>query len=311
MARILKNNNGTICIEAAVLLPIVILLFVFFICIINCVAAQACVNESLCKTADFMAKYAFFYNENGVHKLEDSILDKIDELLSKYVESENIKDKIYKYVDFSKLINYADDYVYRQIAHGIFLMYMEENTIYKSGFVDISNYNFDGSCFFNGDDDIVLKVSAECGVFSVKSAVRVGCWSEGKISSVIVSNKNVWDMDNFTRGKTIRDIFGGTLPYNYPVIAAYSHGTAISIKSIDHTADTYNDSIKFENEIRSMIDKLSDYEGTEDMPIKQRHLLLVMPTNQMTTAQSSIIGKMISYAVAKNVFINIQIYQES
>ena len=35
MARILKNNNGTICIEAAVLLPIVILLFVFFIQTLN------------------------------------------------------------------------------------------------------------------------------------------------------------------------------------------------------------------------------------------------------------------------------------
>ena len=311
MVHILKSKKGSASLEAAMLLPVVILLFVFFISILNCIASQACINESLCKTADFMAKYAFCYNEHGVQKIEENIFEKIDELLSKYIESDNVRDKIYKYVDFNKLIGYADDYVHQQLAREIFKFYLEENVIYKSGFVSIDSYDLSESSFFNGNDDIVLKISAKCGMFSVKSAVCAGSWNEGKISSIIVSNQNVWEMDNFTRGKTLRDIFGGTLPYNFPVIAAYSHGTAISIKSIDHTSETYKNSDKFEKEIRSMIDKLADYTGTDDMQVRQRQLMLIMPANKMSIEQSSVIGKVISYANVKNVFLNIQIYQES
>lgn len=311
MLRILRNNKGSITVEAAVLTPLIILVFVAFTCIISAVAAQACINDSLCKTADFMAKYAFCYNEKGLERLENTAVEKIDSVISKYVESEKIKEKIYKFIDFGKVIDYADDYIYRQIAHGVFHMYMEENKIYKSGFITIDDYSFEESTFFNGNDDIVLKVRADCGPFSVKSAVRVGCWSEGKMSSVIVSNQNVWDLDNFTRGRIIRDIFGGTLPYNFPVIAVYSNGSAIAIKSLDHTADTYKDADKLEKEIRVMIDNLAGYEGEEDMKIRTKTLTLVMPENKMSRLQSNAIGKMLTYASSNGIFLDLQLYQES
>ena len=60
-----------------------------------------------------------------------------------------------------------------------------------------------------------------------------------------------------------------------------------------------------------MIDKLADYTGTDDMQVRQRQLMLIMPANKMSIEQSSVIGKVISYANVKNVFLNIQIYQES
>lgn len=311
MLRILKSNNGSVTLEAAFLMPLIILVFVAFAGIINAVAAQACINDSLCKTADFMSKYAFCYNEKGVERLERTAIKKIDELLSEHIESEKIREKIYEYIDFDKLVDYADDYVYRQIAHGIFHVYMEENRIYKSGFINIDDYSLEGSTFFNGNDDIVLKISADCGLLNLKSAVRVGCWSEGKMSSVIVSNQNVWALDNFSRGRTIRDVFGGTLPYNFPVIAVYAYGSAIAIKSLDHTADTYKDADRFEKEIRSMIDNLARYDGEEDMPISSKTLTLVIPENQMTPAQSSVMGRMMSYASANGIFLDLQLYQES
>ena len=81
--------------------------------------------------------------------------------------------------------------------------------------------------------------------------------------------------------------------------------------SLDHTADTYKDADKFEKEIRSMIDNLARYEGEEDMPISSKTLTLVIPENQMTPAQSSVMGRMISYASANGIFLDLQLYQQS
>ena len=109
----------------------------------------------------------------------------------------------------------------------------------------------------------------------------------------------------------MRDIFGGTLPYDYPVIAAYSNGTGISIKSLDHTAASYQTGNHFETTIRQMIDKLADFQGKEDKPVTSRTLILVMPENKMTVQQNSSMSRILSYAVTKNVFLDIQLYQES
>ncbi|MBE7067097.1 MAG: hypothetical protein E7385_06055 [Ruminococcaceae bacterium] len=308
---ILKEKKGSVSLEAAILLPLIIILFVVFICLINCVIAQDCINQSLYKTADFMSRYAFVYNEKGMKTLEKKVFEKIDELISEYIESEKIRDKIYQYIDFNKLVEYTDDLIYRQIALGVFHIYLNESELYKKGLLRIEDITFEESKFFNSNDDIVLKVKAKSGMFHLKSAIRIGCWIGGKFDSSIVSSDNVWDMDNFTRGRTLRDIFGGTLPYDYPVIAAYSNGTGISIKSIDHTAASYQTGNHFEMTIRQMIDKLADYKGDNNRPVTSRILILVMPENKMNINQNSSMSRIISYANTKNVFLDIQLYQES
>lgn len=309
--RIRKDKNGSISLETAIILPMVIILFVLFVCLIRGAMIQFCVNDSLYKTADFMARYAFIYSEEGIENIEGKVLEKLDELLNKYIASDSIRKKIYEKVDFNKLINNADDYLYRQIAYVVFMTYLENNTLYKKGLIDIDNISFDESEFFNGQEDILLKIRARCDVIDIKSSVRVGAWTQDKFNSVIVSNMNIWELDNLIRGQIIRQIFGATLPLNHPVIAAYTNGTAISIKSLDHTAQTYADKHKFEMTIRNMIENLSEYKGTDDMNISTRILILVMPENKMTVAQNSVMPSLLSFAASKNVKLDIQLYQES
>ena len=50
---------------------------------------------------------------------------------------------------------------------------------------------------------------------------------------------SVWMLDNFSRGQIIRRAMGGDLPYDFPVIARFSGGEAVMIKSLDLTAPGY------------------------------------------------------------------------
>ncbi len=105
----------------------------------------------------------------------------------------------------------------------------------------------------------------------------------------------VWMLDNFSRGQILRDYYGADLPFNFPVIAAFSNGRAVSIKSMDLTAPSYQDTQVVRRRLRDQVRQLSDFNGAtrqqegrtieiKQADIQQRSLLMIIPGNSPQAA---------------------------
>ena len=100
---------------------------------------------------------------------------------------------------------------------------------------------------------------------------------------------NIWNENQFTRGKQFRKRYGANLPSNYPVIAAYNSGTVKSIKSIDLTAPSYQTEMSIKHRINNLANKLANFTGTDNwgrekisiksQDIRNRVLLIIVPEN--------------------------------
>ena len=107
----------------------------------------------------------------------------------------------------------------------------------------------------------------------------------------------VWMLDNFSRGQILRRHYDANLPFNFPVIARFSNGRAVSIKSIDLTAPSYQDLQVIRRRLNDQVRQLAEFNGAkrnqegrtieisaDDM--KERRLLLIIPANSPPAAVS-------------------------
>ncbi len=103
-------------------------------------------------------------------------------------------------------------------------------------------------------------------------------------------DSSLWLLDNFARGQAFRQQMGANLPYDFPVLAQFSGGNAVSVKSIDLTAPTYATASAVRQQIRQHLGDLADFRGAtyskngqeivlDQSQIKSRQLLLVIPEN--------------------------------
>lgn len=130
-------------------------------------------------------------------------------------------------------------------------------------------------------------------------------------------NDSVWDKENFDRGIMIRERFGGNLPYNFPVIGAYSDNEAVSIKSIDTTSPYYSEKSNLQKKIKSYIRDLEKFDGADYSgksvvisPATRKTLLIVVPENGSEECLQ-VISAMESYASDRSVHIKVEKYEES
>jgi len=117
----------------------------------------------------------------------------------------------------------------------------------------------------------------------------------------------------------IRSLFGGNLPSNFPVIASFSNGKAVMIKSIDMTAASYQKGDNAEELLNEYIDELAEFKGQEKPwgsdniiinieKIKSKELLLVIPQNELTQVNENLLASLASKAEAKGITLVIKRY---
>ncbi len=139
----------------------------------------------------------------------------------------------------------------------------------------------------------------------------------GKDSTESETDKDgIWLLDNFSRGKKFRALYGANLPYDFPVIARFSNGEALSIKSVDFTAPTYVEAAAIRDLITTEINRLAgftgaDYERTAQTihirldEIKSRRLLLIIPDNCKTENLTALLTEMGEQAAQCDVDLEI------
>lgn len=192
--------------------------------------------------------------------------------------------------------------------------------------------NLKGSSFLadeNDEIDIVVKYKINLPVpmkilpeFEMVQRASVKAWMGGDKASALIQGGNeedIWALDNFTRGKRIRSVFGANLPFSFPVIAKFSSGEATMIKSMDLTADSYKSSIAMTETLDEYLSALYAYRGQEEpwgsnktviraQEIKRKELLLVIPKNQLNPKTEQLLAAFAGKASSLGIKLVIERY---
>ena len=193
--------------------------------------------------------------------------------------------------------------------------------------------DFSQSAFFEDRDeniDIVVRYTVDLPIpikvlprLELVQRATARAWLGGDEASGVLkpeeASESVWALDNFKRGAKLRTIFGANLPSSFPVIAIFEDGKAVMIKSMDLTAESYQNNETIIETIDSYIRELSRYQGQEspwgskgivirEGDIRQRELLLVIPQNELSAEVEQLLAQYRTRAAASGVVFRLERY---
>lgn len=168
--------------------------------------------------------------------------------------------------------------------------------------------------------DLPLPVKFISGLELVQRA-KVKAWMGGDEAQGVLTGvtDDIWSLGNFQRGLKIRRLFGANLPTSFPVIARFDQGRAVMIKSMDLTADSYQQGNNAEKTLQEYVDKLSQFKGQEtpwgsdgivirSEDIISRELVLVIPKNELSEANEQLLQNIVQSAASKGVTLTVERY---
>ncbi|MFA5586273.1 MAG: hypothetical protein WDA02_06970 [Saccharofermentanales bacterium] len=149
---------------------------------------------------------------------------------------------------------------------------------------------------------------------------RIPVWNAGLFSQSAGDSQEgrdgVWMLTNFERGQAIRGRFGGHLPLFYPVIALWDGHEAVSIKSMDWTAPSWQSPEAVKCRIDQLVAELSGFqglggEGPQPGQIRSRRLILVIPDNEISWKTGGLLASWQDQARSLGVILDIREYGTS
>jgi len=187
-----------------------------------------------------------------------------------------------------------------------------------SGFFEDERDSIDLVVRYEMNIALPIKILPKIIIFQ-RAASRAWLGGDGA-DEIPKDGEDIWTLDNFQRGRKLRALYGGNLPFNFPVIAAFdTAGTATMIKSMDLTAKTYQNASKVAEVAGGYINELAAFRG-QDEPwggkgivvregdIKLRQLLLVVPGNPIAPEIEAALESCRQKAEAKGVKLRIERY---
>jgi hypothetical protein len=356
----MKDTRGSITIEAAIAFPVFLCVIISIIYLIRVVQINESISYAINGAANEIASASYLYhissmeetNKLSAHAIEDMVEDFIAGIEeSNPDKNADIEDDWIDNADsFPENHNNSgvkDDFPEQLKTYGINMLkgtfedlktdiYIPVTKLYiKKYLPDISleKLDFSHSSFFEedtGEIDIIvrykigipvpIKIFPEI-IIAQRAAVKawLGGDSEEKEAGAGKTD-NIWSLSNFERGRKIRDIFGANLPYNFPVLSKFEEGKATVIKSMDITAETYQNPEIVIRKINEYIDNLAQYKGQEipwgnskivimEKDIKVKELLLIIPSNEINQETESALELCILQGAKKGVVLNIKKYE--
>jgi hypothetical protein len=206
--------------------------------------------------------------------------------------------------------------------------YLFENTLGNAdkAFNKLNIYkNFEGidfysSTFFDGDEniDIIAKYKVELplpvkvlpDIYMVqRSTVRA--WLNGGDGVTTLNETSIWDLPNKERGMKIEEIYGGNLPYDFPVIDIYGKSSKIgtSIKSINLNSKSYQDKANLSRLLKQYVDDINSHGAinykNEEYYLAGKELIFVIPKDSINDMNSTVLEQIKSYAKDNGVGITL------
>lgn len=324
-----SSKKGSITIETAILIPTFLTVLLIFLSILELICAKCILHRAALESADTMCKWAPIYKNLVADNIQNDMLQTISGGLEESFDEE-IGGLLNQLLQTRKLSEYSFDYIYGFMTQKLCEAYIYDDDLVKRNVVNFNNINLYKSEFFSNDTN-KINIKAVCEVdtflpFITNIGIEVKCKAWGKgvmphlsydIETEDEASKSIWSKDNITRGKIIRQMYGGNLPDNFPVIASFENGTATMIKSVNHTLKTYQDARVFEKNLKDMIDSLAAFDGfslgginikSNDIIFKK--IILVMPENEYTLLQQNTMEYIMKYSAQKLIVLDLQRYQK-
>lgn len=170
--------------------------------------------------------------------------------------------------------------------------------------------DFYSSTFFknNQDIDIIVKYKVELPLpikvlpdLYILQRSTARAWLEGGDGTAL-DEMNIWALPNKKRGMKIEEMYGGNLPFDFPVIDVYDAATktGTSIKSINLNKKTYKNNAALKKKLTAYVDALKDralisYKGKE-YNLQNKKLILVIPKESINENNKAVIDQVLSYA---------------
>ncbi|MBN1891529.1 MAG: hypothetical protein JW780_02015 [Clostridiales bacterium] len=297
-----RNHSGSIILEMAISVPIMLMVSLIILISINCVRADILFTQAVDQVTGEAAIAVPVFDtgldlvsgvlshigcENEESSTEDSTYSGVAQALgfvnalADYIGIEG--EDVFGTLVFGKVIRDRIMVNYDQLC--------EENVIYRS-IENVSVYiDYDrpgGSIYL----DVYYEWSTPFGNYDkvIHSSVPVYGDLVLSLESEDQEDDSIWSKSNFERGLYFRSLYGANLPRSFPVLSVWKNGTAKSIKSIDLTAPTYQSGNGLEKKVMSHINDLAEYRGTskpwgedkifiDGRDIDERVLILIIPKN--------------------------------
>jgi hypothetical protein len=188
-----------------------------------------------------------------------------------------------------------------------------------------------GSEYFNDKNEFELNVRFRTELivpieflnlegYDIRLNAKGNCWTSGANSEYNVKDIQVWELDNFRRGRVLEKVFGSNLPEMFPVIDIYNREEkyVALIASIDHTKKSYLKNGTITKAINELVENLSSFESGECEGVvvkksdyKSKKIILVMPRNTMTVKQAEELALCRTDATMKGISVEVEYYQVS
>jgi hypothetical protein len=338
------RESGSVTIEAAVIMPVFICVIVSIVFFVRVVFIQELIRRATVETAEEIAAFSYLVYKPGLDdKLHDWLVEGFGKSLSdpgtgkdgmagQDERTGKILDAI-KNAVVEKAAENAEGYMLMPLAHMLAGRHLSDchgdrGYLEKLGVVGgYDGLDFSGSSFCAGETDdinIIIRYSVRIPVplrlfgdlhFEQRACARA--WMGGDNPSD--REEDIWSLDNLTRGKKVREIFGANLPWGFPGISSLKNGCAILIRSMDITAATYQNPENIERTVNGYIDDLAEYNGQvkpwgsekkvilpED--IHSRKLLLVIPSNPVGDSTLNALDSCRIYAAGRGVMLEVRKY---
>ena len=324
-----RSRNGSVCLEAALTLPIVLLLGWFLLSQLIAVTAEIKLAGAVRRTAAELSlagpaaslMETALTNTEGGGFLEDGMCE-VDRLMASLGFSENLLESLAADCGLSLVLGplvcrritfWLDDAAVGQPGHAGRFSGFWRPTIQEPGiWLDWQPEKRQLWICLSWQQ----RHAFGCQQKYLQQVVPLWTGRDGKETISDHSDDAVWQMDNFSRGQTFRERLGANLPYDFPVIARFSEGTATAVKSIDLTAPTYDEPSAFQARLSTFIDDLAAFRGASQTrdgttrtiqahEIERRRLVLVVPQNSDRDWLDPLLGHMVSEAARYGVVLEV------
>jgi hypothetical protein len=327
-----KSRFGSLCLEAALILPFVLLLTAQMISLIILTRIEIVVEASLERTASELSLLSPFCEaladwQQGSSSNQDDSQYPLDHIvdLPGTGELPDMLQNIFPDQDLKPLLrdmtlDLASSALLGQFLLNRFEFWLQDSaSSQRNGTPRLVDQRLYLDWKLNGRQlwlCLSWQYRSPLGAVRRLSCSVVPLWIGKDRKAASGEADQVWLMDNFSRGKYLRQLFGGHLPYDFPVIAAINQMEALSIKSADLTAPTYQDASNLADLITAHMDNLAGFceahyhrRGTDidllPQMIEHRRLLLIIPENSQQAWLNDLLQEMQTLAAEKSIQLQI------
>jgi hypothetical protein len=152
-------------------------------------------------------------------------------------------------------------------------------------------------------------IGARLSVATARVVARLPALADDT-GAIAFGRLSAWSKGWSARGFEIEVKLGGNLPRSFPTIDRFNDGVVTSIKSIDLTSATYQNSATLTSKLRAYVDKVSQFSGrsfdgvrVRSGDITSRQLNVAVQPGVASPAQQAILDQLAQYAKSKNVIL--------